>query len=174
MLATYLTGERIALRALQHADKDHAVAWFEGEFPVNADRAEKYLRDELDELTYRKSLLVIVRLENQEVVGGIRVRLHPRHSEVHIHMAPAIDDADELEGEALQLVVAWLRDEGQHITVSVDVGADQHQTIAAADAIGMEQTARFREWYLRPGGRADRLVFQAIHPLWQGQETPDA
>lgn len=174
MLATYLTGDRVALRAIQIADKDRAVAWFEGEFPVDAEQAEKHLRDELDGMSQRKALLVIVRLEDEEVVGGVRLTLHPRHSDIFTQMAPALAAADELRGEALKLIVPWLRDEGQHITVSVDLAADQARSIAAAEEVGMEQTARFREWYYRNGQRIDRLVYQAIHPDWQGQEVRGA
>lgn len=174
MLATYLTGERIGLRAVQISDKDHAVAWFEGAYPVNADRAEKYLRDELDDFSSRKALLVAVRLEGEDVVGGVRLRLHPRHSDVHIHMAPALEDADELRGEILKIVVPWLRDEGEHITVTIDLPADQQRSIDAAERVGMEQTARFREWYQRNGQRIDRLVYQAIHPEWQERRTEGA
>jgi len=174
MLATYLTGDRVALRAMQIADKDHAVAWFEEDFPVDADRAEKYLRDELDELTHRKLMLTIVRVDGEEIVGGVRLQLHPRHSDVFVHMAPALDDADELRGEALKLLVPWLRDEGQHIAVTVTIAGDQQHSIVAAESLGMEQTARLRAWYHRGGGRVDGLIYQAIHPRWQGTEASDA
>lgn len=174
MLVTYLTGERVALRAIQLADKEHSVAWFGHDYAVNSERAEAFLKDELDDLTSRKLLLVIIRIDGNEVVGGVRLRLYPRHAFIYLSMAPTLDDADELRGEALKLLVPWLRDEGEHIAVTVDIAADQHHTIVAAEEAGMEQTARFREWYHRPGGRADRLVYQAIHPDWQGKEHRDA
>ena len=176
MLATYLTGERVALRAVQLSDKDHAVAWFEGAFPVNSERAETYLKDELEGLTDRKVLLVIVRVgaDEDEIVGGVRVQLHGRHSDVHVHMAPALADADELCGDAVRLLIPWLRDEGEHIAVTLGVAADQTHTIVAAESVGMERTARLREWHFRGGGRVDGLVYQAIHPRWQGQEPSHA
>jgi len=174
LLATYLIGERVALRAMQLADKDHAMAWFEGTYPVNSERAEKYLREELEGLSNRKAPLVIMRVENDVVVGGVRVRLHQRHAEAFIQMAPTLDDADLLRGETIKLLIPWLRDEGQNITVTVDLATDQTKSIAAAEQSGMEQTARFREWYVRPGGRIDRLVYQAIHPTFQETEVSNA
>jgi RimJ/RimL family protein N-acetyltransferase len=174
MLATYLTGDRVAMRAVQLADKDHAVAWFDSEFPVNSERAETYLNEEFDGMTHNKALLIIMRVEDEEIVGGVRIDLHPRHSTVTVHMAPALEDSDELRGEAVLLLIPWLRDEGEYITVSLDVAADQTWTIAAAEDAGMVQTARFREWYCHAGHRVDRLVFQAIHPRWQREEALDA
>ncbi len=174
MLAVYLTGDVVALRAFEIADTKQAMAWHEGVFPIDPERAEKYLRDELDGLNTRKAALAIVRRSDDAVVGGVRVRLNPRHSDIYIQMAPALPEADELRGEVLKLLVPWLRDEGQNITVTVDLAADAPLSIAAARDAGMEQTARFREWYFRSGGRVDRLVFQAIHPQWQTARVDDA
>ena len=148
------------------------MAWFEGAYPVNSGRAEKHLREQVDEPSNRKALLAIVRVKTSEVVGGVRLRLHQRHSEVFIQIAPAIGDADQLRGEAIKLLIPWLRDEGQNITVTIDLATDQAHSIAAAEQGGMEQTARFRERCARPGGRVDRLVYQAIHPTFQ--EIPNA
>ncbi len=42
--ATYLTGERVYLRAMVAADKETAAAWFPSLFLVNASRAEAWLK----------------------------------------------------------------------------------------------------------------------------------
>jgi hypothetical protein len=49
MKPPFLTGERVYIRAMVLEDKDCGVAWFDSEFPVNAVRAEKFLRDEIRE-----------------------------------------------------------------------------------------------------------------------------
>ena len=166
MRVAYLSGERLALRAMQAEDKDHAAAWFDSSFPINVSRAEAFLNDELKSLSWRKVLLVAVSGDDDEIVGGVRVRTNGRHSDIHTHMAPLLAEADELRGEILVLLVRWLRDEAEHISTTVDIAEDWPETIAAAEALGMEQTARFREWYARPGGRTDRLVYQALRPYW--------
>jgi hypothetical protein len=93
-----------------------------------------------------------------------------RTAVIRLHMAPWLVDADELRGDAVRLLVPWLRDEGQHITVTLDIAVDQPATAAAAESAGMVQTARFREWYARPGGRVDRLVYEALNPFWERSE----
>jgi RimJ/RimL family protein N-acetyltransferase len=166
----YLTGERVALRAMKLEDKEHASAWFDGPFPIDATRAEEYLRDVLKNLSNRTMLLALVRIDGDELVGGARAQANGRHAVIRLHMAPWLVDADELRGDAVRLLVPWLRDEGQHITVTLDIAVDQPATVAAAESAGMVQTARFREWYARPGGRADRLVYEALNPFWERSE----
>ena len=94
MRIAYLSSDRLALRAMRLADKGHAPAWFDSSFPINAGRAEAFLNDELKELSTRKILLVAVRGEDDEIVGGVRVRTNGKHSDICIHMAPWLTDAD--------------------------------------------------------------------------------
>jgi RimJ/RimL family protein N-acetyltransferase len=168
MRVAYLSGERLAMRPMRSEDKAHAPAWFDSVFPIDASRAEEFLKDELKEYTYRKVFLVAVRGDDdaEEIVGGVKVRMNGKHADMHIHMAPWLPDADELRAEMLRLLVAWLHDEAEHITTTAELAADWPATIAAAEASGMQQTARFREWYARPGTRVDRLVYQALRPFW--------
>ncbi len=170
MRVAYLSGQRLAMCPMRMEDKAHAPAWFNSVFPIDASRAEEFLKDELKEYTYRKVLLVAVRgdVESEEIVGGVKVRMNGKHADIHIHMAPWLTDADELRAEMLRLLVAWLHDEAEHVTTTADIAADWLATIAAAEASGMQQTARLREWYARPGGRVDRLVYQALRPFWNG------
>lgn len=174
MRISYLSGERVALRSPVLADKDQAAAWFDGVFPIDAGRAEAWLKEELKEFTYRKILLIAVRGDGEEVIGGVAVRSNRRHADIAIHMAPWLPDADDLRGEIVGLLVRWLRDESEHITTTAHFAEDWPATIAAAEAAGMIQMARIRQWYARPGGRADQLIYQALRPFWSEAEAGDA
>jgi len=174
MRISYLSGERVALRSPTLADKEHAPAWFDSVFPIDASRAEEWLKEELKEFTHRKIPLIAVRGDGDEVIGGVVVRSNRRHADIAIHMAPWLPDADELRGELVGLLVRWLRDDSEHITTTAYLAEDWPASIAAAEAAGMVQTARVRQWYPRPGGRADRLIYQALRPFWSAVEASDA
>jgi len=94
MRVAYLTGERLALRAMRTDDKDYAAAWFDSSFPINAGRAEAFLKDELKELSTRTILPVAVCGDDDEIVGGVRVQTNGKHSDIYFHMAPWLTNAD--------------------------------------------------------------------------------
>jgi RimJ/RimL family protein N-acetyltransferase len=81
-------------------------------------------------------------------------------------MARSEPDADSLRGAALRIVVRWLRDEFEAMVVGVMLAADQSETIEAAEEVGMERHGTLREWFTRPGGRADALVYEALNASW--------
>ena len=70
MQAVYLTGPTVYLRAMVEDDKHHAAAWFDSRFPVNAARAEAFLKEKLqgDPWDAPWHLLAIVR-RSDEAVG---------------------------------------------------------------------------------------------------------
>jgi RimJ/RimL family protein N-acetyltransferase len=172
--AVYLTGDRVYIRALLLGDKEHATAWFDSPFPINATRAEEYLRETHKGQLSRRLPLVIARRDTDEVIGGVLVRSNDRHADIRTRMAPWLADGDDLRAAALRLLVPWLRDEAQHMTVTVEIAADQARTIATAEQLGMQQTARFREYVARPGGRVDLLILQALNPFWERAAEGDA
>jgi RimJ/RimL family protein N-acetyltransferase len=170
----YLRGRGVYLRAMVKDDKERGTAWYDGRLPVNAARAEKVLEEEHKHTWDRmRRRLAIVRTEDDDVVGSALVlswnRL--RTCRLDIRMAPWLQDADALRAEALGLLVHWLRDEMELMVVTVEVAADEPATIAAAEALGMAQTARHREWYGRPDGRVDCLLYQALNPRWEVRDA---
>ncbi|MBX6341024.1 MAG: hypothetical protein IRY97_01090 [Thermomicrobiaceae bacterium] len=173
MRATYLTGERIYLRGLVAADKECATAWFDSPYPIDAGRAERFLREEHNTpWPSRRRHYAIVRRADDVVVGGVREESpNQRSVTVAFHLAPALPDADSLRAEALRLVVPWLRDEREFVVVRAWLPEDAPETLAAAEAVGMVATARLRGYFARPGGRVDALIYHALRQPW---EAPDA
>jgi len=165
----------VYLRAMVEADRDHGAAWLDETFPVNAARAEAALKEEHEGWGWQRSSrrLAIALVEDDGVVGSARVSSHNgyRTCRLSFVMAPWQDDADELRAEALGLLVRWLRDETELMVVTVDLPADERATIAAAEALGMARNARLREWFGRPGGRVDCLVYQALNPRWEVRDA---
>lgn len=167
----YLTGETLYLRAPVEKDEDAAAAWLQAPFPINRPRAEALLKEEYGRQwgTRGGLLLVVVRRDDEAVVGGARVRSRSnfRRTTIELTMAPWEAEADRLRAEALRILVPWLRDEIESMVVGTTVASDQPATIQAAEEVGMVRNGTLREWYARPGGRADALVYEALNPRWE-------
>jgi len=170
MRPPYLTGDTIHLRAMRGDDAERAVAWFPSRFPINAARAEEWLKEtHKDSWNPNPVILAIVRNATEEIVGGMDVDSPGRRRGwVRFHLAPWLSpaEADEVRAEALRLCVPWLRDEAELMTITIPIGADEATTISAAEAVGMILGARLREHLHRPNGRADLLYYQALNPRW--------
>lgn len=166
MQAVYLTGPTVYLRAMVEDDKHHAAAWFDSRFPVNAARAEAFLKEKLqgDPWDAGWHLLAIVRRSDEAVVGSCRIEFGKQTASLRFHMAPWLDDADVLRAEALELVVPWLRDEHELLVITVEIAADEQRTLAAAEAAGLKAAVRMREAIARAGHRVDLLIYQAVDP----------
>lgn len=168
--AVYLTGPTVYLRALVEADKEHAAAWLDDTFPVNAPAAESRLQEEHGQPWWNRSglRLAIVRRDGDTVVGGVQVwwGSEARWCTAQFSMAPWEQDADGLRAAALGIVVHWLRDEFEAMVVGITIAADQTETVRAAEELGMEAHGRLREWFARPGSRVDALVYEALNPNW--------
>lgn len=171
----YLRSRRVHLRAMVEGDKEHGAAWFDGTFVVNASQAEKVLKDEHGGPWWSRSQrrLAIVTTGDDAIAGSVRISSHNgyRTCDLAFEMAPWRDDADALRADALSLLVHWLRDETELMVVTVGVAADEPETIASAEALGMVPAARLREWFGRPQGRVDRLVYQALNPRWEVRDA---
>ncbi len=171
----YLRGSRVYLRAMVEAAKERGAAWLDQTFPVNASRAEQTLKDEHAGPWWQRARrrLAIARTEDDDVVGSAFVGSSNgyRTCWLDFQMAPWREDADALRAEALGLLVRWLRDESELMVVTVHVAADQTETIASAEALGMARSARLRERFGRPGGRVDGLVYQALNPRWEVRDA---
>jgi RimJ/RimL family protein N-acetyltransferase len=150
-------------------DKEHAAAWFNSPFPINATRAEQFLKEEhKGGWPPGPQHLALCRVDGDEIVGGATVRSwNWRVAWLSLRMAPWVADADELRAEAVRLVIPWLRDEREFMVVRLPIAADEPATLAAAEAVGMVQAARLRERLARPGGRADQFFFEALNPRWE-------
>lgn len=173
MYPGYLTGKKVRLRAPVEADKDCATAWFDSPFPINASRAATFFEEMPGKWWEQPALtLVIARVETDEVVGGLRLTNSDRRTtSMSFHMAPVLPDADELRADAVRIVVPWLRDEHEYMVVRLHIGADATETVAAAEQLGMRLGVRLREFLAGPGGRVDRLCYEALNPRWEVQDA---
>ncbi len=168
--ATYLTGPTVYLRAPVDGDKEQAAAWLDDTFPINSPAAEQVLKEEHRAPFWERASLrlVIARREGDTVAGGVRIwwGSEARRCSLGFSMARSEPDADALRAAALRIVVPWLRDEFEAMVVGVTLASDQSATIQAAEEVGMERHGTLREWFTRPGGRVDALVYEALNPGW--------
>ncbi|MFW6075408.1 MAG: GNAT family N-acetyltransferase [Chloroflexota bacterium] len=170
--AIYLTGDRVYLRAHVEEDKNCAMAWHPGPFPINSARAEEVLKEWHKEFWPRTRRFAVCSVETDEVVGGVSVSFWERNADIDMHTAPWLENGNEVKGDVLKIVIPWLSEEWDRVAVTAVMPADHADTIEAAESLGMEHTATFREFYARPGGaRADQLIYQKLNPRG---EFPDA
>src|SRR4051812_32029074 len=150
MRAVYLTGEELYIRAMVAGDASHATAWFNCPFPVNTDRAETWLKDAHTSADQPHGLhFAIVRAADDAVIGGVTLHTNYRKGTLRLHMAPWLSDADMRRAAALRLLHRWIRDDLELMAFVLHIPADQSETIAAAEALGMERGVRFREGVAR-------------------------
>ncbi len=173
MRVAYLTGDLVHLRPFIEEDVDSATAWFDSPFPINASRAKKFLDDQPEFWWVQPEFtLIIARIEDDEVVGGLKLRTSNRRSvSLRFHLAPSAMDADALRADAIRIAVPWLRDEHEMMVVRLRVAADEAETIAAAESLGMQPNVRLREFVARGGTRVDEIVYEALNPRWEVKDA---
>lgn len=167
MRVVYLTGERVYLRAMTEDDKDHVVAWYATPFPVNTAFGEEQLKEAHQHVWDATSFrFAIVRAANDDVVGGAEVTfdVRDRMARFELRIAPWEEDGEELRADALQVLVPWLLDDHNMRRVDTYLGSDQHAAIAAAERLGMHLGVRLRQFWRRPSGRVDALIYQILNP----------
>lgn len=169
MRVGYLTGEHIHLRPPEEEDRACATAWFESVFPIDASRATLFLEDHPFPWWLATDFtLIIARSDDDQVVGSLRVSSsNHRTASLRFHMAPALPRADALRAEALRIAIPWLRDEHEYMVVRLFIPENASETIAAAEALGMELSVRLREFIAVPGGRVDELAYEALNRRWE-------
>lgn len=169
MNQSFLTGARIEIRAMKMADRSQATAWFDSTFPVNGVRAETFLRNEHTSTWHPSTtLLALVRTGADDIIGGASLWTDDRRvGWLRISMAPALDNTDSLRAEALRLLIPWWRDEHEFMAINVEVEADQPDTIAAADELGMVPGVTWRQSVRREDHSVDLLLYQALNPRWE-------
>ena len=170
MRVAYLSGEQVYLRALIAEDRASVATWFADPFPSNATQGERWLKEVYaDEWGARQPrYLAIVRVADDAPIGGVALTIREnRRGLLRFAMAPWLAESDALRAEALRLLVPWVRDDLELMTLELPLAADEPATIAAAEALGLRESARLREFVARPGGRVDRLLYQALNAPWR-------
>lgn len=164
--ASYLTGEKVHLRAMGLADKDHAAAWFDQPFPADVTRAETFIKDEHKDLDSREKHLIIALNETDEIVGRFCLWSNGRIAVIWFRMAFVRDDADEIQADVLRITTPWLMNEASMFSLTAEIPSDCTATIAAAEQLGMQPSVRLREHIARAGHRVDLIYYQALGQTW--------
>ena len=181
MRVSYLNGERVALRPLVPEDKAVATAWHPSPYPIDAVRAETWLKENHKDIWPRRVYYALVRASgaataettDDEVVGLVRIGWNVQQATARFTMAPWLEDADSLRADAIGTVLPWLLEEREMLVVTFILASDEAESIAAAEAAGMAEMARLREHVARPGGRADLLYFQKLNRPWRFDDEED-
>jgi RimJ/RimL family protein N-acetyltransferase len=163
---TFLVGSDVYLRGIEVADAAVAMSWRPTLFPVSPENTEKWIAEKLakedDKLT-----LAIVRKVDDRVVGSVKIHIDGVRHWLEARVDPLYGErAQAWKGEAITLVASWIVDERGQPRIGFDLAASEHAVIAAVEAMGIRQTARFREMYERDGVRVDRLVYEYLSPAW--------
>lgn len=170
--ASYLQDGRYGLRAAVPEDAERAVAWHEGSFPITPDAARDLLAGhETIAWGINPTIrLMVVDLATGDVVGGAVVeRDDNRVGKLRITAGGAMrepGDAQDLRASVLRLLVPWVMDELDLMTVVIDVPADEALLIDAATELGMAEAVRLREHVLRSFGRVDLLMLERVNRNW--------
>lgn len=155
---------------MQESDKDYSSSWFDAPFPADASRAETFIKDENKGPEARKKQLIIALNSDDTIVGRLTMWVNGRIADIWFQMDPVRDDNDTLQAEVLGLVIPWLVDEASLLCVTFSVPADESETIAAAESLGMVPSVRLREQIARPGYRVDEIFYQALGTAWSFPE----
>ncbi len=182
MRVSYLTGRLVALRPLVLADKDVASAWHPSAYPIDASKAEEWLKESHKSIWARETHYALVRIAgaatpetgDDEIVGSVKIWADPRHATVTLSVAPWVEDAGAVRADTIRTVVPWLHDEREILVTTLVLAGDDADGIAAAEETGMEQTARLRQHIARPGGRTDKLYYQKVNRAWRFDDAEAA
>ena len=170
---TFLVGDRIYLRPIRADDASRSVAWRESPFPASAKVAEKFLEEEVPKEAEKGVLrLVACRRSDDVPVGSAIVDFREDWPTVYGRLRAASwppETASAVKAEMLGLLVPWLVDERNAISVAFDLDGGEPAVVAAAEATGLRPAFRIREAIWRSGARHDWVAYQKLHPAWLGR-----
>ena len=165
---TFLIGDEIYLRPPEESDAASTVSWRPTIFPISAMRTEEWIKETLAKQDpFREITLVIVRKVDDVVVGSISASYADVCSEVNAHVDPLFGERGQRwKAEAILLVMRWTVDERRKSAGLIELPADEEIVIEALETGGMKKVSRTREWYLRKGGRVDKVALEYLNQGW--------
>jgi len=162
---TFLVGDEIYLRQVEKSDAALTVSWRPSLLPFSPERTESWIEDDLAK--GRQSWHVIVRKADDRVVGSITFRGRGPATYLDGYVDPFYGaQGERWKAEAFRLVLPWLVDEQHRVSLQISVPATETQVIAALEASGARQTARFRQMLSHNGERVDLLCFAYLNAMW--------
>lgn len=171
-IAAYLSGSRIGLRAPSLDDADSIAAWDDAALPRTPDVGREMLcRSEQTPCGNAQHVrLMVIDLQSGGIAGSMMIeRQQDRIGKIRIVSAPLLtaDHRDAIEGDVLDLIVPWMRDELDLMILVLDIASDRTAVIARAEALGLTEVVRLREHIQRPHGRVDLVTLESINPAWR-------
>ncbi len=172
MVAPYLSGRSIGLRAPLPDDANAIATWDDAPLPRTPDAGREMLRrtEQTPWGNARHLRLMIIELASCQIAGSVMIeRQQDRIGKIRIIPAPLLppDRRDEIEAEVLGLVVPWMQEELDLMVLVLDIRSDRTAAINRAEELGMAEVVRLREHILRPDGRADLVTLELINPVWR-------
>ncbi|MBA2278647.1 MAG: GNAT family N-acetyltransferase [Chloroflexia bacterium] len=166
---TFLVGEEIYVRGIEEEDAKAVTAWHDTIFPTSTSRAATIIKEDLPkQWSARKNTMLLVRKADDRVVGSVVIiSSWPPGTDLSIYVDPMLGAAGaRLKAEAITMIVPWIAEENQKPVIWIELASDEALAIAAAERIGMRETARFREALWRRGQRRDIVAFEYLNPTW--------
>ncbi|HEV2107608.1 MAG TPA: GNAT family protein [Thermomicrobiales bacterium] len=168
---SYLSSDSLVLRPLQPQDAKASAGWYRSPFPVSPPRAGTLLTEMHTAAWGQQAplILAIVERHNQDIVGAVEMS-NPRARTASISITTALTlgltDADRLGANVIPILIPWLRDELEMMSITLPLASDQTASAMAAEAQGMTMAVRLREHVGRPGTRVDLLFYQLLGAPW--------
>jgi len=166
---TFLVGDLVYVRGIEEGDAKYVTAWRDSLYPTSTARAETIIKEDIPkEWNQRKNTMMLVRKSDDRVVGAVVVRgsFWSPATWVTVRIDPLIGNSSTLAADAIALVIPWLAEESQKAVIRIELADDQTEEIAAAEKIGMQRVARYREALWRLGGRHDSVIYEYLNPKW--------
>lgn len=172
LVATYLTGRSIGLRAPSLEDAGWISAWDDAPLPRTPEVGREMLRrsEQAAWGIAEHVRLMIIDLQSGDIVGSVTIeRQHDRIGKIRIAVASmlGLDRREAIECDSLDLVVPWMRDELDLMILVLDIASDRTAAIARAEALGLTEAVRLRDHIQRPRGRVDLVTLESINPAWR-------
>ena len=162
---TFLVGELVYIRAIETSDAEYATWWRDSAFPLSPGRVETLIKDEYPKEKRRAH--IVLRKSDDVPVGAIWVEYQTVGVMVDPQFGAVFGDlATPWLCEALTLVVPWLIDEQHRTSARIRLAANQTEAIAALEAIGARQSARFREMLFLNRERQDQVLLDYFNKQW--------
>lgn len=170
---TFLVGETIYFRPIELEDAATASTWRRAPFPAPAEVVEKQIKERLEvddpgEL-HDRMLLLACRRADDRVAGSVEIDNEGwRFGEIRPHFDPlATEDAKgALVAESIRILVPWMLDERQLMTVMVEDVGVRPEVEKTVEDLGGRLTARHREANLVDGERIDAVHYQFFNDRW--------
>ncbi len=172
MVAPYLSGPSIGLRAPLPDDADAIATWDDAVLPRTPDAGREMLRrtEQTPWGNAQHLRLMIIDLASGQIAGSVMIeREQDRIGKIRIIAAPLLppDRRDAIEREVLGLVLPWMQEELDLMVLVLDIPSDRTAAISRAKELGMAEVVLLREHILRPDGRADLVMLELINPVWR-------